>query len=74
MGILDRAKKPWRQDDKRERWREWCDRILSDGVNLTAWEGDFAESIDSQLSLGRSLSERQAEILERIYSERVPSS
>lgn len=72
MGTMDAAKKPWRRDDKREQWREWCDMILAMGRNLTAWEQDFIESIDQQLTQGRSLSDRQVEILEQIYAEKTP--
>jgi hypothetical protein len=38
---------------------------------LTKWEEGFLESISDQLERTGSLSERQAEILERIYTEKV---
>ena len=40
-----------------------------DTLNLTNWEEDFIESIRDQFDERGSLSERQAEILEKIYSE-----
>jgi hypothetical protein len=40
--------------------------------NLSKWEEDFIDSIKEQWQDRRSLSERQEEILERIYSERTP--
>jgi len=51
---------------------EWLDQIKTHGVNLTVWEEDFVESIEGQIRNGRTLSERQAEILERIYAQRTP--
>ena len=36
---------------------------------LTEWEVDFIGSIESQLSQGRELSERQEEALEKIYNK-----
>jgi len=46
--------------------------INTEGRNLTPWEADFIESIEEQWKERGSLSERQEEILERIYSERTP--
>lgn len=59
-------------DADRDQWSDWLDALERDGVNLSTWETDFAESIRVQLSLGRRLSEKQAEILERIYAEKTP--
>jgi hypothetical protein len=53
-------------------WDHWIDKIADEGVNLTKWEQEFVESVDEQRTSGRRLSERQAEILERIYSEKTP--
>jgi hypothetical protein len=39
---------------------------------LTDWETDFIGSVSDQYSLRRSLSDRQIEILERIYTEKTP--
>lgn len=43
-----------------------CDR------GLTKWEEDFMESVAEQLATRRTLSERQIETLDRIYTERTP--
>lgn len=51
---------------------QWLDKIAEDGTRLTTWETDFVESLAEQLGAGRYLSEKQAEILERIYSEKTP--
>lgn len=45
--------------------------VETDGRNLSTWEEDFITSIREQLDQGRRLSERQAEILERIYAEKT---
>lgn len=52
-------------------WKEWIEKCLSARDRLTKWEEDFTESISEQLNERGSLSERQAEILERIYSEKT---
>lgn len=46
--------------------------IEHEGVNLTPWEEDFIESLRAQMDTGRPLTERQVEILERIYAKRTP--
>lgn len=71
----------WDEDDGSDReremsskddWHEWLDALERDGVNLSSWETDFVESIRLQLRSGRTLSEKQADTLERIYSARTP--
>ena len=53
-----------------DEWREQVDHIEQFGHGLTAWELSFTESVSDQLSQGRPLTERQAEILEKIWSEK----
>lgn len=48
------------------------DYIKSEGRNLTKWEEEFVDNIGLQLENDKTLSERQLEILERIYTERTP--
>ena len=57
-----------------EKYRHWLDFIKQNGVNLSDWEKEFIQSIDHQLNtLSKPyLSHKQAEILERIYTERTP--
>ena len=38
---------------------------------LTKWEENFLESINEQFSTKKSLSDRQYEILDRLYSEKT---
>lgn len=38
---------------------------------LTKWEEDFINSVREQFQARRSLSDRQIEILERIYAEKT---
>ena len=54
------------------RLAEWIDRVNTEGVNLSAWERSFMESITDQFERSGRLSEKQAEILERIYAEKTP--
>ena len=48
------------------------DAIEREGVNLTSWEESFIASLRVQIDAGRSLTEKQAQQLERIYAERTP--
>lgn len=50
----------------------WLEEIRANGLNLSTWEEDFVESLTTQREAGRKLSEKQAEILERIYTEKTP--
>lgn len=50
---------------------EWLDGAIYGGEGLTKWEVDFITSISDQLDRTGFLSERQIDILERIYSERT---
>ena len=52
---------------------DWLERSLNEGRNLTDWERGFLEGIHDHLTMrGIMPSERQIEILERIYTEKVP--
>lgn len=51
---------------------EWITAVNEDGLGLTDWELNFMESITDQFERTNSLSERQIEILERIYVEKTP--
>lgn len=52
--------------------KERIDACLNESSKrLTRWEEDFLISIQDQLTIKGSLSDRQAEILERIYVEKV---
>ena len=55
-----------------ETLKDWTERCMSSGRNLTKWEQDFVESLDDQLRTSGSLSLRQEEILESIYTAKVP--
>lgn len=41
------------------------------GGNLTSWEEMFIASLRVQMGLGRSLTARQVETLERLYAKRT---
>ena len=56
----------------REVLKRFIETIQEDGVNVTKWEEDFLESVAEQLELRGSLSEKQIEILDRIYAEKTP--
>lgn len=51
----------------------WTEVIKNEAnEELTEWEEDFVESVRGQLQKGRELSDRQIEILERIYTQKTP--
>jgi len=52
--------------------QSWIDYINEHGINLTKWEEDFMESITDQFAVRNSLSDKQEEILERIYTDKTP--
>ncbi len=52
--------------------QDWITAIYDRGTGLSKWEADFIDSLQLQLESRGSLSERQQEILERIYAEKTP--
>lgn len=51
--------------------QQWISLIQDTGKGLSKWEEDFVSSVAEQLETRKSLSERQIEILERIYTEKT---
>lgn len=51
---------------------DWINRINEEGVNLSKWEEDFVDSITDQWNARKSISAKQEDILERIYTDKVP--
>lgn len=60
-----------RDCDKLKTAGEWIQRINDEGRNLTEWEIGWMESVTEQYESKGWLSERQLEILERIYAEKT---
>ena len=55
-----------------EIYESWADAITNEALDkLSQWEFDFVVSIQIQLTNCRQLNQKQAEILERIYSEKT---
>lgn len=55
-------------------WNGWLETIETEGRDLTKWEEEFCQSIRERFDEGRfNLSEKQVEILERIYAEKTPT-
>lgn len=52
--------------------RLWIQTCLEEGQGITKWENDFLVSIEEQFKRRGSLSEKQLEILERIYADKTP--
>ncbi len=50
----------------------WLNAIEETGRGLSKWEEEFVESVREQLKNVGRLTERQQEILERIYAEKTP--
>ena len=56
---------------KSEVIEEWLERLESPSKPLTAWEADFLISVRDQFDRSGRLSERQEEVLEKIYAEKT---
>lgn len=53
-------------------YMSWVDAIIDEAEEkLSDWENSFVVSIKNQLIMCRQLSEKQANILERIYTEKT---
>ena len=66
MGI------PRNEHSDASEWDHWIDTIKDQGVNLTIWEEEFIEHMDDLRGSGRTLTEKQSRIVERIYADRTP--
>jgi hypothetical protein len=64
--VAEKTKRP-----TREVIQQWIKDVNKGGRGLTDWELHFMESITDQFESVRGLSEKQEEILERIYTEKV---
>jgi len=52
--------------------REWIEAIKDETQDkLSSWEIDFIDSVERQLNHYSKLSDRQIEILEKIYAEKT---
>lgn len=55
-----------------EVYRSWVNAIIDEAQDsLNDWESSFVDSIGNQLMQCIQLSEKQADILERIYTEKT---
>lgn len=59
--------------ENNQTYLQWCEIIINEGRHLTKWEENFAYDMQEILETNRNLSEKQAETLERIYSEKTPN-
>ena len=50
----------------------WIITINDEGRNLSKWETDFMESVTEQFEDRGSVSDKQEEIIERIYADKTP--
>jgi len=55
----------------KETLQDWITRSREGYKILSAWEEEFLDSIEEQLERRGTLSDRQIEILERIYTEKA---
>lgn len=54
---------------------EWIEAIMANGVNTTVWEDDFIQDMQDKVERygDRAIfTEKQIEVIERIYTNRVP--
>lgn len=57
---------------EKETIRHWIETINKEGKNLSSWEEEFMESLTEKFENRGWISEKQEEVLERIYSEKTP--
>jgi hypothetical protein len=50
---------------------QWIKDVVDHGRDLSKWEEQFIESISDQFDRTHRLSERQIEVLERIWEEKA---
>lgn len=50
----------------------WIQTINEEGRDLTKWEDDFMESVTEQFEERGTVSDKQEEIIERIYADKTP--
>lgn len=63
--------KMW-QPQSSEVLQSWIDALVNEASDeLTDWENSFLDSIRGHLNLRGTLTQRQEEILERIYTEKT---
>jgi hypothetical protein len=58
-------------DDRNEKVEYFLDACETEARNLSKWESDFLLSLRDQFDRSGALSDKQYEILERIYVEKV---
>lgn len=66
MAPVSKKKRP-----SKEVLAQWIDEVNTHGKRLTDWEKNFMESLTNQFEETNSLSEKQEEILERIYADKT---
>ena len=49
----------------------WINTVNEEGKNLSKWEEDFMESITEQFKEKNWISDKQEDILERIYTDKT---
>lgn len=56
----------------KEQLKRFVSELQEAGLELSKWEEGFLESVADKLSKNWTLSERQIEILERLYADKTP--
>lgn len=56
----------------KEQLKRFVSELQESDLELSKWEEGFLESVADKLSKGWTLSDRQIEILERLYAEKTP--
>ena len=56
----------------KEQLTRFVSELKESDLELSKWEESFLDSVGGKLSKGWTLSDRQIEILERLYAEKTP--
>jgi hypothetical protein len=58
-------------DERSDEIAYMLDCVINEAIGLTEWEESFIASIEVQFDMEDDLSNKQMEILKRIYTEKV---
>lgn len=51
--------------------KDWLEQIYENSHKLSTWEIDFFNSVSDQFAVSGTVSDKQEEILERIYADKT---
>jgi hypothetical protein len=59
------------EEETKKKLQHWFDTLEEEGVNLSTWEMEFVASVKEQFERRGTLSDKQIDVLERIYADKT---